>query len=66
MKFAIGTPVIHNGKFANVTGRDNGVEAAIIEYCDHRDGRFKVVADKELIIDQDSLDEEAAFQAENK
>ena len=63
MTFAIGTPVIHNGRFANVTGRDNGIEAAIIEYCE---GGCKVVADSELVVDQDSLNEEAAFQAENK
>lgn len=56
-KFEIGTPVIYNGKFATVVGRDNGTEAAIIEFCDHRDGKFVTAREADLVIDQDSVDE---------
>lgn len=56
-KLEIGTPVIYNGKFATVTGRDNGTEEAIIAFCDHRDGGFRTVCDADLVIDQESVDE---------
>lgn len=61
-KFEIGTPVIYNGKFANVVGRDNGTEQAIIEFCDHRDGKLITVAYSALTADQESIDQEIAFQ----
>lgn len=61
-RFEIGTPVFYKGKAANVTGRDNGTEEAIIEFCDPKDGAFKTARDADLVIDQASVDEEAAFQ----
>lgn len=61
MTFAIGTPVIYNGKFANVTGYDNGEERIIIEFCDWKDGKFLTVAPADLTIDQAQIDEDNKF-----
>lgn len=65
-RYEIGTPVIYNGKFATVTGLDKGTNEAIIEYCDWKYGKFVTAPWDKLTLDQDSIDEETAFQAENK
>lgn len=54
--FPIYTPVIFNGKFATVTGYDEGAEQIIIEFCDHRNGKFITVNPFDLTIDKDGLD----------
>lgn len=56
-KFEIGTSVIYNGKFATIVGRDNGTEEAIIEFCDHRDGKFVTAREADLVIDQEGMDD---------
>jgi len=54
--YPIDTPVIYNGKFANVTGYDNGAEMIIIEFCDWRDGKFLAVNPFDLTIDEEAMD----------
>lgn len=43
--------VIFEGKFATATGYDRFDEKVIIEFCDHRDGKFRTVDPKNLIVD---------------
>ena len=52
--FPIGQPVIFEGEFATVTGYDRFDEKVIIEFCDHRDGKFRTADPKNLIIDHGS------------
>lgn len=56
IKFEIGMPVIFKGKFATVTGFDNGEERIIIEFCSHEDGKFLTVSHNEIELDLEALD----------
>lgn len=58
MKFNIDMPVIFNGAFATITGRDNGAELWIIEFCDRTDGGCRTVNESELSLDMESIDED--------
>lgn len=53
-KFKVGSPVICDGKFATITGRDTGTGDWIIEYCDWRDGRFVTAREARLSHDTSS------------
>jgi hypothetical protein len=53
--YPINASVIYNGKFATVTGYDEGEEKIIIEFCDWRDGKLLVVNPFDLTIDEGDM-----------